>query len=100
MKTYFLRFANEDEAIEQLVAYRSLTEEGDLVWIQASVSHALDVVGTIYKPSGVMLPDGDGGEYPEMLPLEGYHINLAIASLPEALQPFSVTPSAPARVFA
>ena len=95
MKTYFLKFSDEDEAIEQLAAY--ISPEGE--WLTASHEHALDVIGTIHKPTGVML-DSEDGQYPEMLPVAGFHVNLAIAELPESLMLFAVTPEHPMRVFA
>lgn len=95
MQTFFLKFADEAEAMVNLADYRS--DEG---WIQASVDHALDVVGTIYQPTGIVITNDEGESYPEMAPLDGFHVNLAIAQLPEALAPFVVTPSHPARVFA
>ena len=36
---------------------------------------ALDIIGTIYKPTGEMLM-GEDGEYPEMAALDGFHANL------------------------
>lgn len=37
---------------------------------------ALDIIGTIYKPTGVMLTDDEGFDYPEMQALDGFHANL------------------------
>ena len=51
---------------------------------------AIDVVGTIYKPTGVMLQGADG-EYPEMAALPGWHVNTR-GEAPEALMPYSVNP--------
>ena len=39
---------------------------------------SLDDIGTIYRPTGTMLTDDEGIEYPEMAPIDGYHINLAL----------------------
>ena len=58
-----------------------------------------DIIGTIYKPSGVFLTDGDGIEYNEMVASEGYHIN-TLAPLDEKLNEFIVVPTTPSRVFA
>lgn len=91
--TKFLKFANEAEAITVLEAYRN--EEG---WIQASHTHALDVIGTLHTPTGKMLKDGDF-EYPEMKPLPGFHVNF-IGELPDALKPFEIFPTSPQRIFA
>ena len=35
-----------------------------------------DTIGTIQKPTGVTLTDGEGFEYPEMVALDGYHVNV------------------------
>ena len=95
MQAYFLKFADEAEAMANLAEYRV---EGQ--WQTASVDHALDVVGTIYQPTGIVITNEDGESYPKMAALDGFHVNLAIAQLPESLQPFVVTPNHPARVFA
>ena len=58
-----------------------------------------DLIGTIYKPSGVMLTDEEGNEYPEMVALEGYHVN-ALPPLADGLESYVVAPSTPSRVFA
>jgi hypothetical protein len=38
---------------------------------------ALDVIGTIYKPTGSMI-QADEGEVPEMAAIDGYHANLRV----------------------
>ena len=40
--------------------------------------YEIDVVGTIWKPTGVMLADADGNEYPKMKALDGWHINIRL----------------------
>ena len=35
-----------------------------------------DTIGTIYKPTGVTLTDAEGFEYPEMVAVSGYHVNV------------------------
>lgn len=62
----------------------------------------IDVIGVIYKATGVMLKYGDGTEYPEMAPLDGWHVNVLV--LPDedadALEPYRVIPTNPVRVWA
>jgi len=52
---------------------------------------ALDIIGTIYEPTGNTLTDDEGFEYPEMVALDGFHTNLkaqqGIAGLPEITAP-------------
>ena len=35
-----------------------------------------DLIGTIHKPTGVILTDSEGFEYPEMVAVQGYHVNV------------------------
>lgn len=57
-----------------------------------------DLVGTIYKPTGVTFTDSEGIEYPEMEACNGYHVN--VLELTEALESYVVTPTTPVRKFA
>jgi len=60
---------------------------------------AVDVIGLIYKPTGKMFTNEDG-EFPEMAPVEGWHVNVRhTAEMPE-LQAWAVTPKTPSRVWA
>ena len=60
----------------------------------------IDTIGIIYKPTGEML-QGEDGEYPEMAPLEGWHVNVRLVDGEngEPLEPFVVEPRMPARVW-
>jgi hypothetical protein len=35
----------------------------------------IDIIGLIYKPTGVMLTDEEGFEYAEQAPITGWHVN-------------------------
>jgi hypothetical protein len=59
---------------------------------------ALDIIGTIWKPTGNMLTDDEGMEYPEMAAIDGYHANL-IADSAEGL-PTIEAPATPYRIWA
>lgn len=58
----------------------------------------IDIIGLIYEPTGVMLTDSEGGEYPEMHSVAGWHVN-TVGEVPEWLE-FRVTPTIPRRIFA
>jgi hypothetical protein len=94
MKTTYLKFPDEATAIAILADYRHTDEQGNAQWQTASHTHALDVVGTIYKPTGNMIDD-----MPEMTPLDGFHVNF-IGTLPAEAAAYVVTPTSPSRVFA
>jgi hypothetical protein len=62
------------------------------------------LVGIIYKPTGNILTDAEGTEYPEMAPLDGYHINIRLNGDKrredvEALSDYFVDPTTPSRVW-
>ena len=44
-----------------------------------------DLIGTISKPTGVMLVGEDGLEYPEMVVLDGYHVNMLDTNLSDTV---------------
>ena len=86
----FLRFTNEAAARAAFAEH--LTEDGG--WPAYIGTSAVDVVGTIHRPTGNMLED----DLPEMAALEGFHINLS-DSVPGLEQYEIDTPIDPARVF-
>ena len=55
-----------------------MEDDGDAYLVTGSADHAFDIVGLIHKATGNMLTDADGMEYPEMAPVDGWHINLRI----------------------
>ena len=80
--------------------------EGDPYLVSGSADYAIDVVGVIQKPTGVMLTDDEGMEYPEMAALDGWHVNLRLSgdgrrADAEALASYTVDPSpaTPSRVW-
>jgi len=56
----------------------------------------LDVIGTIYQPTGTMLTDDEGNEYPEMTPIDGFHANIKTDKVVEGL-PTIEAPDTPYR---
>jgi hypothetical protein len=58
----------------------------------------IDIIGLIYKPTGVMLTDDEGFEYPEQAPIDGWHVN-TLEEMPEWAE-YEVFPTVPYRVFA
>jgi hypothetical protein len=95
MRTIYLKFPDEQTAKSVLEGF--IDEEGR--WITASHRHAIDPIGTLYAPTGKMLEGAEGGEYPELAPIDGWHANF-IGELPEAALPYIIEPSNPKRRFA
>ena len=89
----------DDEGIETQVA------DGDPYLVAHSHDYAIDVVGVIQEPTGTMLTDDEGNEYPETAPVDGWHVNVrlvgdAMRETVEALDAsHGVTPNSPSRVW-
>ena len=81
------------------------TPEGDAYLVTHSHDYAIDVVGVIQEPTGTMLTDDEGNEYPETAPVDGWHVNVrlvgdAMRETVEALDAsHGVTPNSPSRVW-
>jgi hypothetical protein len=60
---------------------------------------SIDIIGTIYKPTGNMLPT-DQGEVPEMAPMDGFHVNVRHTRPAPELAAHQVFPLNPNRVWA
>jgi hypothetical protein len=98
----------ESEAAAKAVLYRieGAVEADPEQGIEASegtevANYAnIDTIGIIYKPTGEML-QGEDGEYPEMAPIEGWHVNVRLVGGEDAdaLAPFVVEPKTPVRVW-
>ncbi len=54
------------------------TPDGDAYLVMHSHNHSFDIVGLIHEATGNMLTDDEGMEYPEMAPIDGWHVNLRI----------------------
>lgn len=63
---------------------------------------AIDVIGTIYKPTGKVLPapDGSGDAVDEMAPVDGFHANVRHTAEAPELEQYRVFPSTPSRAWA
>lgn len=90
----FLRFDSEANAREAMSQF--MTERGN--WPPYIGRAAVDVVGVIYRPTGVLL-EGSHFPAPEMKAIGGFHVNLSeqIAELAEYEIP---EPTNPDRIFA
>jgi hypothetical protein len=60
---------------------------------------AVDVIGVIYAPTGVMLTT-DEGEVPEMAPIDGWHVNVRHTDEASELDAYKVEVKTPARMWA
>lgn len=118
---FFIKLASEADTPTALAAFyrqdsttvvdpetgeESTQLEGEPYLVQNTHDYAMDIVGVIHKPTGNMLTDDEGNEYPEMAPLDGWHINIRLIGdkmrdIVEVIDAqYGVTPNTPARVWA
>ena len=90
---FYLKLANEDAmpsvlsdfykqdtetSVDEETGEETTTNVGDPYLVPNSSDYAIDVVGTLYEPTGATLTDEDGMEYPEMQAMTGWHVNIRI----------------------
>lgn len=68
-------------------------EDGNRSYYGQSGDYAVDWIGTIYEPTGVMLADDEGNEYPEMAAVPGAHCNIYGPEIPESLHAYRLDPA-------
>lgn len=107
MKNYYLKFIDQADLENTLISAGLASmqpvfgTENDTQFIP-SFEITLDIIGLIYKPTGNTLTTEDGLQYPETLPIDGYHANLKaeLTVDQEALLPLIPKPTTPYRVWA
>lgn len=108
MPTALADFYHQDTEtlVDDETGEETVVNVGDPYLVQYTKDYAIDVVGVIHKPTGVMLTDEDDNEYPEIAPLDGWHVNLRLSGEgrrddAEALAAYTVdpTPVTPTRVW-
>jgi hypothetical protein len=106
MTDFYLAFPDEAAAKAALYRIEGAVEADPESGVEAQEGYEvtnyanIDTIGVIYKPTGEMLM-GEDGEYPEMAPIEGWHVNVRLVEGEdaEALEPFEVSPETPVRVW-
>ena len=96
---FMLRFADAQEA-DSVLFDEQTNVQGDVVeTVKVPKYAAIDVIGTIYKPTGEMITT-DEGEVPEMAPVDGWHVNVRHAAEAPELEAYRVFPKAAQRGWA
>lgn len=95
----YLKFKDEAEANAVLFTEQTYLEEEETKTYKIPKYTAIDVIGTIYKPTGVVLVTDEGG-VPEMAPIEGWHVNVRHKSEMPELEEYAVEVQTPSRIWA
>ena len=97
---YHLRFTDQAEA-DAVLFTEQTNVQGDVVeTVKVPKYAAVDVIGTIYKPTGKLLPSENGDAVDEMAPVEGWHANVRHTDEAPELEAYKVAPKAPVRGWA
>jgi hypothetical protein len=105
MKPIYLKFPSEaiaNEALNESVPV-AFDEAGEPTEYATRPKYVhIDTIGVMYEATGNMLTDDEGNTFPEMSPMDGWHVNVLLApgEDEDALTPYSVTPESPRRVWA
>ena len=108
MPTVLADFYSQDTTteVDDETGEETVVNVGDPYLVPYTKDYALDVVGVIHRPTGVILTDADGNEYPEQAPLDGWHVNVRLVTdaMREVVEALDVThglvPTTPARLWA
>jgi len=95
----FLKFADEAEANAALFTEQTNVQGDVIETVLVPKYAAVDVIGTIFKPTGKMIQT-DEGEVPEMAPLEGWHVNVRHTAEAPELDAYKVEVKTPSRMWA
>jgi len=101
MIDYHLRFLDEATATavlfdDNIVSGETLAEVSSVAKVPRYL--AVDVIGTIYKPTGKMLTS-DEGPVEEMAPVPGWHVNVRHSEEAPELASFIIQVKTPCRVW-
>ena len=107
MRTVLSDFYQQDYVtqVDEETGESTQVADGDPYLVQFTHDYAISVVGTLHEPTGTMLTDEEGNEYPEMQAMTGWHINIrlvgdAVRETVEALdETHGVNPEQPMRVW-
>lgn len=95
---YMLKFKTKEEA-ETILKEIGILQEIEGVVMPAFGSN-VDVIGTIWKPDGTSTTTEQGFPLPNMVALDGYHVNVRATNQIPGLEQYKVTPTTPYRVWA
>lgn len=95
---YNLKTESEEEMLDVLAKVFDLDGEGNLITSTASGDAVL--LPDLSKPTGVMLTDDEGNEYPEYVKLDGFHANARMRVPNKLLESIAIQVDTPIVKFA
>jgi hypothetical protein len=83
-----IKFPDKATGVRLMLEAGLLRQVDDL--IVQSQDQMIDIIGSIYKPTGRILTDVQGLKFPEMTDVGGWHVNMR-GDLPEIIKPYKIT---------
>ena len=107
METVLHDFYKQDTetTVDEETGEETTTNVGDPYLVPNTSDYAIDIVGTLYEPTGVILTDAEGLDYPEMQAITGWHVNIRLPNdnmstiVDSIYETYGVTPESPSRVW-
>lgn len=102
MVDYMLKFDSQEQAEQVLIAAHVMQVQQTVDGFTAVVAgpgQNVDVIGVIHKPDGTFT-ETEGMRFPNMVPIEGYHVNVRAPGAIDGLDSYAVFPATPVRVWA
>jgi hypothetical protein len=80
MEPLYLKFPSEEVALSVLAgAFIKPPMESPTEEPAVAKYRYIDIIGVMYEAAGRTLIDEEGNEYPEAIPLDGWHVNILLA---------------------
>jgi len=107
METVLHDFYKQDTetTVDEETGEETTTNVGDPYLVPNTSDYVIDIVGTLYEPTGVILTDAEGLDYPEMQAITGWHVNIRLPNdnmstiVDSIYETYGVTPESPSRVW-
>lgn len=80
-KPLYLKFSSKEDMMTSLEASSLTTispDSGEEIIGGNPLEIRINVLGVLQEPTGAILEDEEGNEYPEMAPVDGYHVNVLV----------------------
>jgi len=95
----YLKFTDEAEANSVLFTEQTYTDGDEIITYKVSKYAAVDVIGIMFAPTGNIIVTDDCS-VPEMVAVEGWHVNVRHTSPAIELSQWQVQVNSPQRVWA
>lgn len=101
MQDFYL-MTDSEQALWDILAILDLAVKTEETGQYHAKDINLDIIGTIYKPTGKMIAGENGFEFPEQLPVPGFHANIrgVLTDEQQSALPLIPAPVAPIRTWA